>query len=99
MSPAAGNPLFMVNDDAAKLPEGKADVFHSVTAKLLYIEKRARPDIKTAISFLTTSVQSPDTNDQKKLRQVLTFLSNTIDDVRKIKFTTQAICRVDGEVN
>ena len=30
--------------------------FHSVVAKLLFITKRARPDLETAISYLTTRV-------------------------------------------
>ena len=31
--------------------------FHSLTAKLLYLSKRTRPDILVAVSFLTSRVQ------------------------------------------
>ena len=44
--------LFDVDDNCEKLSSRKADIFHSVTAKLLYIMKRSRPDIETAISSL-----------------------------------------------
>ena len=52
-SPTAKH-LFLVDDDCPKLDKKKAEIFHSVTAKLLYLEKRGRPDIETAVSFLTT---------------------------------------------
>ena len=76
--------LFEVNDLSPSLSETDADIFHSVTAKLLYLEKRARPDIETAVAFLTTRVTSPTIDDWKKLKRVLTYLANTIDDVRRI---------------
>ena len=52
-SPTAKH-LFQVDDNCPLLDEKQAEVFHSVTAKLLYLEKRARPDMETAISFLIT---------------------------------------------
>ena len=55
-----------------------------MTAKLLYLEKRARPDIETAISFLTTRVDKSDEDDWKKLKRVIQYLKQTIDDVRII---------------
>jgi len=44
--------LFDVDDRCEKLSAKNTDIFHSVTAKLLYIMKRSRPDIETDISFL-----------------------------------------------
>lgn len=61
-NPAAGH-LFKVNLEAPKLSETKADFFHHYTAKLLFMCKRARPDIQTAVAFLTTRVKSPDEDD------------------------------------
>ena len=55
-----------------------------MTAKLLYIEKRARPDIEMAISYLTTRVNKSDVDDWKKLKRVIQYLRQTIDDVRII---------------
>ena len=76
--------LFQINDSSPKLNNRQAEIFHSVTAKLLYLEKRARPDIETAVAFLTTRVSEPTIDDWKKLKRVLTYLSNTINDIRRI---------------
>ena len=48
-------------------------------AKLLFLAKRVRPDILTAVSFLTTRVQKPDCDDLKKLGRVLKYLNKTRD--------------------
>ena len=82
-SPSARH-LMTVNDDAKKLVGKQKDVFHSVTAKLLFIEKRARPDIEPTIAYLCTRVDKSDEDDWKKLRRVLTWLNNTILDNRII---------------
>ena len=76
--------LFEVDENAEQLDEKKSDIFHSVTQKLLYITKRARPDLETLISFLTTRVSKSDVDDWKKLKRGLTFISNTIYDKRII---------------
>ena len=39
---------------------------------------RARPDIQTAVSFLTTRVKEPDEDDWGKLRHVLMYLKGTL---------------------
>merc|ERR1711939_953894 len=44
--------LLNVRPDSEPLPEDKRKLFHKVVAKLLYITKRARPDIILAVSFL-----------------------------------------------
>ena len=73
-----------MNENAEKLDKEKADLFHSVVAKLLYITKRSRPDIETAVAFLTTRVSKSDVDDFKKLKRVLPWLKQTKDDVRII---------------
>ena len=57
--------LFEVREDAEQLNEEKSEIYHSLVAKLLYIMKRARPDIKTAISFLSRRVSKSDMDDWK----------------------------------
>ena len=64
----AANHLFEVNDDAEKLPEKEALLYHHHTAKLLYLSKRARPDIQTSVAFMCTIVTQPDVDDLKKLQ-------------------------------
>ena len=51
--------------------------FHSKTAKMLYLGKRVRPDILTAIAFLTTRTRAPTLDDQGKLDRVLRYLNST----------------------
>ena len=82
-SPAALR-LFEVDETAAKLGTIKAEKFHSITAKLLYLEKRARPDLETVVSFLCTRVTKCNVQDWKKLRRAVAFLKCTKDDTRKI---------------
>jgi len=65
---AAPKYLFQVRENIDKLGESMKKEFHSTVAKLLWVAYRTRPDILTAIGFLTTRVQSPDTDDWKKLR-------------------------------
>ena len=62
----------------------QAEKFHSIVAKLLYIEKRARPDLETAVAFLCTRVSEPDIDDWKKLKRLLAYLHHTAEDVRVI---------------
>ena len=76
--------LFQVNEDATKLVGEQQDIFHSVTQKLLYITKRERPDLETAVDFLMTRVLKSDVDDWKKLGRVLTWILNTIDEKRVI---------------
>ena len=71
--------LFEVSETAAKLPEKTAEFFHYLTAKLLFLCKRARPDIQTPVAFLTSRVQAPDVDDYKKLARVLKYLRLTQD--------------------
>ena len=72
-----GQHLFTVNEDCPKLSEKQAELFHHLTAKLLYLCKRTRPDIQTAIAFLTTHVSSPDCDDYKKLGRCLKYVAET----------------------
>ncbi len=54
---------------------------------------RSRPDIKLAISFLCTRVQSPSMDNWKKLKRVLGWLEATINDTRIIKANSlKGIC-------
>ena len=46
-------------------------------AKLLYLAKRARPDILAAVSYLATKVQKSDEDDVRKLDRVMNYLRAT----------------------
>lgn len=73
----AADYLFKTRDDAPKLDPERASLFHRVTAQLLFASQRARPDLRTAISFLTKRVQSPDEDDYKKLARVVKYVRRT----------------------
>ena len=51
------------NDPGKLLPEEQAQDFHHTVAQLLFLCMRARPDLKTAVPFLTTRVKVPDEHD------------------------------------
>ena len=78
VTPAADH-LFQVNEDAEKLPEDKAMLFHHFTMKLMFLVKRARPDGLLAIAFLCTRVKAPDVDDWKKLIRVCQYFRATKD--------------------
>jgi hypothetical protein len=80
-TPAAPD-LFKIEAASPECPQltGKdKSRFYSTVQKLLYIAKRTRPDILTAISFLTTRFQSPVKTDATKLQRVLKYLNGTKD--------------------
>ena len=60
-----------------RLDKNKSEDFHSVTAKLLFLSKRTRPDICVAVSFLTSRVQESTEQDMDKLKRVLRYLLGT----------------------
>ena len=55
-SPAAED-LFAAGNNDKKLRKDQAEEFHTFVAKGLFLCKRARPDIHTAIAVLCTRVQ------------------------------------------
>jgi hypothetical protein len=54
--------------------------FHTYTAKSLFLCKRARPDLQTAVAFLCTRVKDCNEDDYKKLKRMLQFLRATKGD-------------------
>lgn len=63
--------------DNMKLSEEDGDAYHHMTAKLLFLCKRARPDIQTSVAFLTTRVKDPHLDDYKKLARCMRYLRST----------------------
>lgn len=77
-SPAT-NSLFS-EQEADELQELTAlKKFHSLAAKLLYLSKRIRPDIATAVAYLVTRVTRGTVRDVVKLQRVINYLSGTAD--------------------
>ena len=83
VTPANRN-LFVVNEDLPPLETERAEIFHHVVAKLLYVAKRARIDLQLAIAFLCTRVSKSTQEDWEKLRRTLKYIHRTIDMPRII---------------
>jgi hypothetical protein len=76
---AAPDSLFKVDEDAVKLDQARVKTFHNITAKGIYITKRARPDLSLSIAFLTTRVKGPDIDDWRKLCHLVEYLRSTCE--------------------
>ena len=59
------------------LDEGKEELYHRVTAQMLFVAQRGRPDLQTAVSFLTKRVRNPDKDDYKKLVRAIKYIRRT----------------------
>jgi hypothetical protein len=77
-TPALSN-LFTIDTSSPLLTPLEAEEFHSRVAKLLYLAKRVRPDILTAVIFLSTRVKCATTDDNVKLNRVLGYLNSTCE--------------------
>ena len=71
--------LFVVDKECQKLNKRDMIIFHSIVSKLLFVGKRARPDIMVAIAFLTTRVSKSDEDDWKKLERLTSYVHNTLN--------------------
>jgi hypothetical protein len=75
----AANHLFDDTEEST-LPDSKqAKIFHHTVAKILWASMRARPDVLTAMSYLTSKVKNPNENDRKKLLRLLGYIRETIN--------------------
>ena len=71
--------LFKVDDESRLIDDPRAKVFHTFFAKALFATKKSRPDIHTAVAFLTNRVWGPNKDDWKKLLRLMHYLRNTTD--------------------
>ena len=63
----ADDKLFYIDEKSEKLDEDGSKLFHKAVAQLLYLCKRARPDIGLPVHYLCTKVKSPSKEDESKL--------------------------------
>jgi len=77
-SPAAAH-LFETNtEDPELISLLEREIFHHRVAQLLYLSKRARPDIQLPIAYLCTRIQVANKDDEAKLARVTRYLDGTI---------------------
>ena len=56
----AADHIYEVNNSTpVLLDKERAKYFHTKTAKLLFLSKRARPDLHQGMGFLTTRIRAP----------------------------------------
>jgi hypothetical protein len=60
-----------------KLNEERADAYHTMVAKALFLCKRARPDIQPTIAVLCTRVKGLNEADWAKLVRLMKYLNGT----------------------
>jgi hypothetical protein len=77
-TPATTN-LFEVDEGSEPLADTDRMRFHSATALALYMAKRARPDLLTTVSYLSTRVTKSTVDDYKKLKRMGAYLNSTKD--------------------
>ena len=75
MTPAGDN-LFD-EGQSKKLSQARAEEFHTMVAKGLFLCKRARPDIQQPIAILATRVKGPNESDWNKLVRMMKYLNGT----------------------
>ena len=84
MNTPASAKLLPVDEKSELLKQEEKEIFHTVTAKLLYLCKRCSPDIETAVSFFCTRVQNTTREDWKKIKRTLGYIYGTLDMTRII---------------
>ena len=96
-STPAANYLFEV-EDTEKPEKYFKEQHHSIEAKALYLAKRGRPDILTAVAFLSTRVQTSTEQDLKKLIKLVKYLYGTKDLVLTVGVEKPLVrqCYVDA---
>ena len=71
--------MFETNEELPRLEPSKAEIFHHIVAKLLYVTKRARIDLQLVIAFLCTRVSKSTEEHWEKLQRLLKYVHRTID--------------------
>jgi len=76
--------LMTVDEKAKPLDAKKAEFYASFVVKVLWVMKRGRPDIEPTVSFVCTRVKGPDRDDWCKLKRLLCWTKQTVEDVQII---------------
>jgi len=71
--------------------------YHTLVAKCLYLAKRTRGDILTAVSYLTTRVQAPTERDRDKLVRLIRYISATVG--QELVLASNKPCQVIGMID
>ena len=66
--------------------------------QLMYLSQRGRPDIRTAVAYLSSRVTKPNQDDLNKLSKVVKYLESTIDLPLRLQALNDGIldCWIDA---
>ena len=67
-----------VDYNSPSLPTKDAELFYRHVARLLFVSKRVSLDIQVCVAFLCTRVKVPIEQDYKKLREVISYMKETV---------------------
>jgi hypothetical protein len=81
----ASDVLFEIPESSELLDASEKKKFHSDVAKLLYLAKRPRGQILTAVSHLSGRVEAPTQDDLVKLHRVFNYLHSTKNEILTLK--------------
>ena len=91
---AAPEYLFKTTDNSCLLSLTEKDEFHTITAKILWLSQRTRPDVQLSVGFYWTKIQASIYHDWKKLTHLLSYLWTIrfipliiINDEKRLLFT------------
>ena len=81
MVPAAKH-LFTTRPNAPKLNPQEQELSHHLT---MYLSQHGRPDIHTAVAFLSSRVSNPDHDNYMKLGKVIKYLESTLHSTLQLQ--------------
>ena len=91
---AAPEYLFKTIDNSCLLSLTEKDEFHTITAKILWLSQRTRPDVQLSVGFYWTKIQASTYHDWKTLTHLLSYLWTIrfipliiINDEKRLLFT------------
>ena len=70
----AANHLFTEREYGYTLTGTQDDLFRNLVAKIFFVSFRSRPNLKTALAFLTTRVRNTDRDEYKKLTRIIRYI-------------------------
>jgi hypothetical protein len=74
---AAPEYLFKTTDSSNPLDHSRKELFHTITAKTLWLSQRTRTDVQLAVGFCCTRIQEPNEHDWKKLNHLMQYIRAT----------------------
>ena len=74
---AAPEYLFKTTDESCLLDHIRMEIFHTITAKTLWLSQRTRTDVQLAVGFCCTRIKAPTEHDWKKLTHLMQYLRKT----------------------